>query len=473
MKPKSALILLVILLALSGYLYFYEMPKQETIETAKEIDEKIFAFDETKVQAFTFTLEHDVIKFKKEAGSDDFVIVEPISAKTDMKVINNLFLKLQKVKYVRFLDSEGKDLRDYRLQIPHYKITLDLKDPAKEGGITTEVFRFGDFNMSKTMIYAKRDSDNRIFLVDKDVREILDVDLRAFRDKRLIKNNLEDLGQIQIVRGDEEIVISKDGERWQITKPANLMADIAEVRGLINNIKKIQAVRFPEDNIKDTDKCDFTKPDFLMILTSLDGEVIESVKAVKKGPVVEKDMTMAEREKEDCLSSPTKSGLSTTFFKMASDPATYLITYDDYKDLDKSLKELRSKTIFTLKKEDVFKIQIIKGNKRLVLNKDEKGAWSNISNKNNPLTFNSNDVSKIFNFLNFVKADEFIDDADMADDLYGFKNTTLVLEFYDENGNMLEGLIAGNVEGNYIYLRRLNDRTVYMIDKNFTNRFVM
>ena len=98
-------------------------------------------------------------------------------------------------------------------------------------------------------------------------------------------------------------------------------------------------------------------------------------------------------------------------------------------------------------------------------------SWSNVSDKNNIMAYDTADVANIFNYLSFVEAEEFINNADMGDKTYNFASSVLTLTFFDNTGNIIENLVTGDISVDHIFLKKHNDTTVYMIDKNFIKRF--
>lgn len=467
MKSRSALILLVTFIVLFVYLYYYEMPTQEKIIKEKEVKEKIFDFDKDKVTSFVFNFENEDIEFQKVEGKDEYIIVKPVDAKADNEVVNKFLSELKEVKYMKKVEvDEDVNLSDFKLVSPFYTITINLEDGSQK------IFKYGDMNVTKDLIYVNRNDDDNIYLIGLDARNIVDLVLYDFRDKDIFKEEFTDLGQIQITRDKEEITLEKKDDGWIISKPDNYKADIVEVRALINNLKNLKAIKFPGDKIKGAEKCDFSKPDFSIKLTSLDGKIIDTIKSIKKGPFIKKRKTMEETEKDDCLTNETKDDMiETIYFQKASEKGTYLISVEDFSYLNKPLRDFRDKSIFTLTKDDVYKIEVFRDGKLLRLVRNEKDEWSNISIKENPTEYSVENINNIFNYLSFLQSLEFINNADMDDETYDFKNSILTLSFYDKDGKMIEKLVTGKEEDGNIFLQRFNDSTVYIVNKSFTERF--
>jgi hypothetical protein len=468
MKFKSTFILGIVFLVLLGYLYYYEMPKQDNIKEEKKFKEKIFDFDIDSLQFVTFLMVSEEVEIKKVEGKDEFIMEEPVNSKADMEVVNKFLSGLKEIRYKKLIDGKDFDLRNVRLDNPYYEITLNFKDGSQK------VFRLGDMNVTSDMIYANRDGDDNIYLLDISARDVVDLDSYSFREKSIFKDDFSNVGQIQITTPKgENIVMQKEGADWIITKPKKYKADIVAVKALINNVKNLKAVRFPDETVKHKEQYDFSKSDISMTLTSTDGEVIQSFMLIKKGPMVNRRLSIEETEKEDCLTEDIKKTIDTSYLKEVSTEDVYLISYNnDYLLFEKELDDFRNKPVFLHKMDEIYKLEIMRDNKLLVLSRNDKGGWSDINNTD-PISYDAAYVGSIFNYLSFVEAIEFIDDADMNDETYDFKNPALSLSFYDKAGVMVEKLVIGNEDAQYVFLQKLNDATVYMIDKSFKERFKM
>jgi hypothetical protein len=466
MNLRSVLILAAVLTGLFGYLYLYEKPKQQGLREEWEEKALIFTFNKDDVETFTLSQEYKNTDFIRVEGTDEYKIVKPVTTKADNLAVNKFFDELQKVNYASIIEGEEHDLREFKLDVPYFKLTLNLK-----GGVQ-KVFSLGKMNITEDRIYTKRNGDDNIYLVDISLRNVFDLDLYLLREKKIFyDSDFSGTSKIQLVRENKETILEKEEDGWLVTKPIKVAADIVEINSLFNNINRLKAVKFPIDNMELAKRCDFTTPDLSVILSDKDDKVIDTFMMIKKGPMVKKRLTIEEAEEEECLTTGNDNTVETVFFKAASKKGVYLIDHNDFTLLNKPLDDIRNKPIFTLSMDSVHRIEVVRDKKLLALSRDNKGGWENISDKNNVMSFNTADVANIFNYLSFVEADEFIDNADMNDKTYNFAASVLSLTFYDKSNNIIEVLTTGDVTVDHMFLKKHNDKTVYMINKDFLKRF--
>ncbi len=474
MKLKSTLLMLVLLVALAGYFFYYEQPLQENKEIERVNTEKIFAFEPDSVSSFTFTVEKDIVEFNRIDGTNEFGIVAPVKAKTEPGVVDKLFSGLNEIRYVTELEvEEGEvlDLKNYRLALPHFTVTLKFDDDSQK------VFKFGSYNMEKNMIYAKRDGDDKVYLLRESAIDVIELSLNSFRDKRVVIDDLSTAAELNIARGDNELLLSKNADDiWGIIKPARIEADTADVKAYLNNLKNLKAIMFSNNLEKISDDIDFTKPDLSVVVSSADGKVLASIVLLANGPQVDKKLVIGGKAKESAHSRGGMGGddskISTSFLKNGEGDI-FLVSYDDFKYINKSLLDMRQKSIFSYDMGDISKIQVIRDNRQLELSRDNTGSWVNSTTKDSPMRFGTDKVGTIFNYLNYVEAKEFYDKANFDDVLFGFANPTLQINFFGKDGKVIEQFITGKVFDKYTFLRRFNDGTVYMIDKGFIDRFIL
>jgi len=89
--------------------------------------------------------------------------------------------------------------------------------------------------------YAKLQDNNQIFEIKADKLKDVFVGLDKVRDSRVARFNTADARKIEIKHGDEDIVLEKDKDKWQIVKPLQAEADTTKVADLLTKLSDLQA----------------------------------------------------------------------------------------------------------------------------------------------------------------------------------------------------------------------------------------
>ncbi len=115
--------MLVILLALGGYVYFVEVPHEKKAAEEK----KLLTLDKEAVSELTLTYPNRTLTLKKtDAGK--WRITQPIEADADETTVKNLINAIADAEVKRTLDEAPQDLAVYGLTTPVVKAKLVLKD---------------------------------------------------------------------------------------------------------------------------------------------------------------------------------------------------------------------------------------------------------------------------------------------------------------------------------------------------------
>src|SRR3954453_4610446 len=118
--------LLVVLLALGGYLYFVESKRPAGSDVEKK--DKAFAIEADKIEEFTVTSEKGEKTTVRKAGTD-WQIVQP-AVKADAAEVSGITSALAGLEIQRVIDESPGDVSAYNLKEP--RLTVQFKAAGKD-----------------------------------------------------------------------------------------------------------------------------------------------------------------------------------------------------------------------------------------------------------------------------------------------------------------------------------------------------
>lgn len=214
----STLVMLGLLVGLSAWYILYEQKYKPEQKEKEDQSKKLVTLEADQINEFVLTQlknpppessntpvqhpEYESIEFKK-TGKDWF-IVSPIQTKGDNTAIGSLLSAVCSAKQERVVEDKPKDLSLFALNNPVVKIILkkDTSAPAQEiwvGGNTAVAYS----------VYAKTNSSEAVFKTSRSLKSSLEKDLFTLRDKTVVSLSRNDLKEVEIQIGKEDMVLSR------------------------------------------------------------------------------------------------------------------------------------------------------------------------------------------------------------------------------------------------------------------------
>lgn len=346
MRPRNTLLLLLVLIALGGYLYWVELPGQEREAESK----KLVALKKDAVTGMTLAYPDRTIVLEK-SPEGHWRLTSPVAADADDAVVNNMLTAIEVADVSRTLEDVGDKLASYGLAPPEVTVTLTLKEgsvPPLKVGKTTQV---------GSAAYIQKGDDPKVYIgtmafqsgMKKQVKDLRDKSVLAFEDQDVRKVELEKDGAVVTAERGE-------GDKWRITKPSDYPADAAEIRALLASIRGLRADDFVSDDpAADLATWGLTDPQLKV--------------TVWTGKDAAQKTLLFGKFKDD---EPSKKGI---YAKRGELPA--VVTLPDFalKNVDKSVSTLRDKTVLTFAKEQAAKLAVTRkdGLGYTLVKRD--GAW--------------------------------------------------------------------------------------------------
>ena len=346
MSGIRILVLAVLVAALGGYLYFYEVPQAKK-EAEKEKLAGVAADAVTGVQlAYP---DRTIVLTKGDKG---WRLTQPVDAPADEAVVKAVVQAVTAAEVQKSLDELPADLAPFGLDKPSTVITLSTKDGAQPP------IQVGKNTTIGAKTYVRKGDTPKVFLTASTIQTAINKQVKDVRDKQLLAFEDADVKRIEVAKpGAPTLTLSrKDGDAWTLD-PGGVPADATEVRSYVSALRTTRATDFPDDAPADLAKYGLTAPRLTVtVATGKDGEATQQL------------LVGGESSGEQ-----TKS----IYVKRGDQPTVYAVGEWALRSLDKDAGALRDKTVLAFDSDKVGKVVLErKEGTGATLVRTAAGAWT-------------------------------------------------------------------------------------------------
>ena len=255
MKTKTTLILLLLAIAGSCWIIFYEKDRPNTDE-AKRLSRNVVNFDRENVEGILIQNGDDRIELQRAAGK--WRLEAPIKDQADAVAIDTLLTDLESwQKDETFSEQEierDKDqLEEYDLVKPKLRLKLLGKDLPKE-------ILFGKDAALEGKMYVRFEDSKETYLARQTVKKDIAKKAEDFRDRKLTDLTTAQVQRFVLRTAAGEMEVQKEGESWEIVKPLRARGDNQKIGDLVAQITTAQIQQFVAEDRGDLQPYGLAEP---------------------------------------------------------------------------------------------------------------------------------------------------------------------------------------------------------------------
>ena len=412
MKPRNTIIALILLAVVGGYAYF--SASQKPGEQAN----KLFKLKADDITAITLKYPDREIGLAKEGGK--WALVKPIKADADENAVRTLAETIAGCEVKKTVAEKPASLDPFGLDRPEVVVTVVAKGQPTLPGI--EVGKTAPIGFSA---YIKTTDKPAVMLTTSAFPSGVKKTVEDLRDHELVKFKADDAQKITLERGDgSAIELDKDHELWSIVKPAKYAADEAVVRQLLSALASARIEEFTDDKPGNLARFGLDKPRLtISVFTGKEG-ARQSILFGASQSEAEKDAVYVRR------------GESAPVYTVH----TWLLT-----DANKTLFDLRDKTVIAFEPGQVGRVKVSAGQKSFELERLASGKWQVVEGG----TKTAADLPTVQQFLNKLrglKAQSIVEDPMSDAKKFGLDAPTEELTLNSKDGKLLAALKLAEVE---------------------------
>jgi hypothetical protein len=336
MNIKTTLVLAALLVVVAAVVLFTESGKSPEASPQPQGDQgrqlvDLQSGDVTRVTIVSAT--GDRTSLRKTGTAWD--MTEPVKSPAVEWTVQQL------VSSLVGLQSQGRPESDpgsaAGLDSPRYRVEL-----ATDGGKTV-VLAIGNKTAIGDTMYA-RVNDGDINLIDSSIEKSLKTAASDLRDKHLLSMKDYEVKQFRITYGNKQLMLAKNGGKWQILQPEPMPADDSAVSSLLLSITGTEATEFMKSDSPELLVANFDKPTLQVWLSK---EAPTTQPSSSQGGV-----TLT-------IGMPT-SLTNDHYFAQTSDGLTAKIASSMLDPLKKTALDLRDKDVATILPASVKRISILR-----------------------------------------------------------------------------------------------------------------
>ncbi|HTZ58454.1 MAG TPA: DUF4340 domain-containing protein [Acidobacteriaceae bacterium] len=181
----------------------------------------------------------------------------------------------------------------------------------------------------------------------------------------ILKVNMPDVTELEIKnRGTEPVTLKKTGDKWEITEPKPYPADQDAVIGVLSSLSYLNTDRVVEDKAADRKQY------------GLDS------------PAAELEITQKGKGTQELLLGDDTPAGGDVYAGVAGDPRVFTIASYNKTSLDKSLNDLRDKSLISLNPDKVSRVDLVQKGKTIEFDRTKDG-WQILKPSSSPADGNA------------------------------------------------------------------------------------
>ncbi len=262
MNFKTTLVLLIVLAALGGFIYFSnsstETKKADTEVAANE--RRLFDAKPEDITKIT-VVASDGKRTVLEKSNASWKLSEPVSAPAEAFEVDALARALVELKsHGSVTDSASAAATG--LAAPQYKIDFTTKDNK------THTLSVGNRSAVGDNLYVSTGNSSQADVVNTALLDQLEKPANSYRNPKLVNLANTDVKQLTIKRADGTISLEKIGSEWRMTEPKKFAADASEVDDVVMAVTGLRATDWVAENAADAKQYQLDNPRVTVTLSS-------------------------------------------------------------------------------------------------------------------------------------------------------------------------------------------------------------
>lgn len=347
---KSAILLLVVLAGLGGYIYFVDSNRDPAAATAN-------------AKAFTDLVADNIeeIEIRNADGATshvqrvgtDWQLIAPDKADADDGVVGTVTSNLSTLEVQRVVDENPTDLAQYGLNPPRIDVSFRLKDEKDFQRLLV-----GEKTPTGGDFFAKRPNENRVFLISSFLDSIFNKTSFDLRDKAVLKFDRTQAQAIEIAIGNTVTQFTGSGSDWRVAKPIAARADYAAVEGLMTRLSSTFMQKIVVQEAADLRPYGLDRPALTATVTAGSAKATLIIGGADEGGRFAKDVSRSE---------------------------IFTVEETLFTELSKEIGEFRRKDLFDSRSFTASRIEVTRGDETIALDKttaDGKETWKNGAGQN-------------------------------------------------------------------------------------------
>jgi hypothetical protein len=401
MRIRNTIIVLVLLAIVGGYAIvvgLYSKPDTEVL--------KLLKIQQTEIAKITLRYPDREIVIERAKGGP-WKLTLPIGTEADQTASNNLARAIADCSIVRIVDDKPADLAPFGLNNPATIVTVTTFDgkphPSIAVGKTTPV----GFNT-----YIKTSDKPAVMLTEAAFQSGMVKSANDLRDRDLVTFVMDDVKRLTLTRDNGETVeAERVGDNWKIVKPTPYAADATQIRQVLSALINAKAADFVVDAPASVSQYGLEKPHLTATAYLKDGS--------------QQSLLFGFKQKEQ--------GKDGVYVRRGERAPVYTVHQYIVGSADRSLLDLRDKTVFSFDPAAVGSIKIKNPSGEFSINRATDRGWTLVTGGKS----SNADVAVVERLLAQIrdlKATSIVADPVANTSMFGLDNPALAIDLAGKDG---------------------------------------
>jgi hypothetical protein len=420
MNPTRLIVAAVLMAGLGGVVWWSnKREKLKADKPAADASPKILSLKDSDIRQIELTKKGEPPTVLKKNDAGQWAITAPKPLAADQNAVSSFTSSASNLSSDRLVDEHATDLASYGLD----PALIAAKFTMADGKSTTLLL--GENTPGGNSVYAKVESDPRLFTTFSYSKDAFNKTYKDLRDKRLMTFDKDKVSRVELAEASQApIEFGKVSQsEWQMLKPKPARVDSFQVEDLLGRAREseMNATATDEDEKKNTAAFASGQPVATLTVTDASGSQKLEVRKNKddfyaKSSVVEGDQK-----------------LSADFGKM----------------LEKKLDDFRNKKLFDFGFNDPIRVEVKDNGISKVVEKSGEN-WTSGGK-----TMDSVSVQAMIDKLRDLQATKFVDT--------GFTTPQVEITVVSDSGKRTEKVQIATAGTNFL-AKREGDATLYQLD---------
>ena len=349
MRFKGTLVLLIVVLALGGFIYFYEIKGGAQREKAKESESLIWKIEDKNIRQIELSSSgQHVAAVRKD--EKEWVLTAPQTLNADSEEFDRLARAASALRRESIVEPNAADLTKFGLNPAQTSLKFKTKD-GKDFAID-----FGNNNPTGSFSYAAFPGQKGVFLVSTSAANSFNKKVDDLRNRSVLIFEQPEVQSLSVnnPKGVFELIKDKD-DRWWFNGTEKRAADGPGVRGILSALSTGKIKEFFNENTGDYATLGLDKPFIDISLAYGKNRAIKHlIIGLEKSKLKKKSAKPAAGEGKAAEQTSSEVYLA----KDASRPDLFFVEKDLVDKLLKSPNDMRDKPLASIQRWDVDSIEL-------------------------------------------------------------------------------------------------------------------
>lgn len=420
--------------SLGIYYFLVDLPAEKKKEQEKEIAGKVLPLKITNVSEFSLIKNDQTITLQQNANNV-WNLSQPLKAAGDNPEAESFLSAIAVLEKSRVVEINPKDLSQYGLDAPAFKIYIKFK------GDREETLLLGDDSPMGGKIYLKLKSDPAVLLAATS-KAAFNKSVYHFRDKSIFNFSSASITQIQIKRNKHPLNLIREKEEWQVSGEVRAKADKDAVLSFLQAIQFSRVKEFVNENPDSLEPFGLGKPTTTLTLKD-DNKKSYSIHF-----------------------GVTENG---SYAKKEGTPGVFRVAAKFHHTLEKRNVDFLLKTLIEFEEKDVTGINIQSRKENVQAIRLEKDNWVIKSPKETPADIAT--VRSLLFDLKEAKLTEFIKLSTDATEAFGLDKPKRSFSLSTGDGKTIDLQFGNtNLNGEQVFAKRTGESAVFSVSKETTKK---